>query len=126
MTLRTSFEQTWISFPQGCYLPNINAFRPVVHEKLKIFEDLSKFSLFCPFLNKSESPSPKLVSYHVWLKLSKWFLRRSHSNKSLQMLMTTDGLCWQLNSSQAFGSGELKIGHSCLFSNIFYINFNEK
>jgi len=28
---------------------NISAFRPLVHEK-KIFEDLSKFSLFCPLL----------------------------------------------------------------------------
>jgi len=30
-------------------MPNINAFRPVVHEK-KIFEDLSKLSLYCPLL----------------------------------------------------------------------------
>jgi len=30
-------------------MPNINAFWPVVHEK-KIFEDLTKFSLFCPLL----------------------------------------------------------------------------
>jgi len=43
---------------------NINAFRPLVHEK-KIFEDLSKFSLFCPktgqplYLNISESPFPQ-------------------------------------------------------------------
>jgi len=50
-------------------MPNINAFRPVVHEK-KIFEDLSKFSFFCPllgpkrgqplYLNKSESPPPSI------------------------------------------------------------------
>jgi len=43
---------------------NINAFWLVVHEK-KIFEDLSKFSLFSPkrgqplYLNKLESPFPK-------------------------------------------------------------------
>jgi len=43
------YEQTWISLPQGYPMPNINAFRPVVHEK-KIFEDLSKFSIFCPLL----------------------------------------------------------------------------
>jgi len=58
---------------------NINAFRPVVHEK-NIFEDLLKFSLFSPllgpkrcqplYLNKYESPSPKHVSYQVWLKLA--------------------------------------------------------
>jgi len=37
-------------------MPNINAFRPMVHTK--IFEDLSKFFLIQPlYLNKSESPS---------------------------------------------------------------------
>jgi len=50
-------------------MSNINAFPPVVHEKM-IFEDLSKVSLFCPlvgptsgqplYLNKSESPFPKM------------------------------------------------------------------
>jgi len=55
----TSFD---ISLPQGCSMPNINPFWPMVHE-MKIFEDLSKCSLFCPllgqtlYLNKSESPS---------------------------------------------------------------------
>jgi len=44
------------------------------------FEDLSKFSLLSPhwapkgaspfIFNKSESPSYKQVSYHVWLKLA--------------------------------------------------------
>jgi len=48
----------------------INAFQPLVHEK--IFEDLSKFSLFCPllgpkrsqpfYLTISESPSPGMFS----------------------------------------------------------------
>jgi len=56
-------------------MPNINAFRPVIHEK-NTFEDLSNFSLFCPhwglkrgkplYLNKNESSSPKHVSYEVW------------------------------------------------------------
>jgi len=72
MTPGTSFEQTLISLPKGCSLPNIKSFRPVVHEK-KIFEDLTKFSLFSPlmgpkrgqplFMNKSESPSLKHVSH---------------------------------------------------------------
>jgi len=58
---------------------NIKAFLPVVHEK-KIFEDLTTFSLFYPFLgpkrgqplywNKSESPFPNHVFHHVWLKLA--------------------------------------------------------
>jgi len=60
-------------------MPNINAFWSAVHEK-KIFEDLSKVSLFCLllgpkggqplYLNKSESPSSNHVSYQVWLKLA--------------------------------------------------------
>jgi len=33
-------------------MPNINVFRPVVHE---IFEDLSKFSLFYPLLGPKRS-----------------------------------------------------------------------
>jgi len=48
MTLGTLFEQTRISLPQGCSMLNVNAFRPVVHEK--IVEDLSKYALFCPLL----------------------------------------------------------------------------
>jgi len=69
-------------------MPNINAFWPVVHEK-KIFEDLSKLSLFCPkrgqplYLNISEFPSPKHDSYQVWLKLAQWFLRRSQLKEKL-------------------------------------------
>jgi len=62
-----------ISLPQGCSMPNINAFRPVVYEK-KIF---ITFSLFCPnrgqplYLNKSESPSPKHVSPPSLVKTGK-------------------------------------------------------
>jgi len=57
--------------------------------------------LFCPFLgpkrgqtlclNKSESTSPKHVSYRVWLKLAHWFLRRSRLKKT----PTTGGFWWQ-------------------------------
>jgi len=73
-------------------MPDINALRPVVHEK-NIFEDLTEVSFFCPlfasksgqhlYFNKSESPSPKHVSYQVWLKLAYWFLRRSHLNQKV-------------------------------------------
>jgi len=57
----------------------------VVHEK--IFEDLSTLSFFAPywaskgaspFIWTNLSPSPKHLSYQVWLKLAYWFLRRSH------------------------------------------------
>jgi len=94
MTLGTSIEQTWIPLPQGCSLPNINAW-PVVHEK--IFEDLSKLSLLYPllghkrgqplYLNTSESSFPKHVSHQVWLKLAKWFLRRSCLNENVNKRM---------------------------------------
>jgi len=49
VTPYTLFEQTGISLPQGCSVSNSNVYRPVVHEK-KLFEDLSKISLFCPLL----------------------------------------------------------------------------
>jgi len=35
------------------------------------------------YLNKSEFPSPKHVSYQVWLKLAWWFLRRSRLKKKV-------------------------------------------
>jgi len=67
------FILTKITLPQGCSMPIINAFLPVVHEK--IFFNLSTFSLFYPllgpkrgqplYLNKSESPSRKHVSYQA-------------------------------------------------------------
>jgi len=41
-------------------MPNINAFWPVVHEK-KTFKDLSKFSLFCPFLGPKRGQPLYLV-----------------------------------------------------------------
>jgi len=69
MVTEILFGQTLISLPQEYSMPNINKFRPLVHEK--IFEDLSKLSLFCPlldpkrgqplYLNKSESPSSKNI-----------------------------------------------------------------
>jgi len=34
-------------------------------------------------LYKSESPSPKIGSYQVWLKLAWWFLRRSRLKEKL-------------------------------------------
>jgi len=99
----TSFEQTCISLPQVCSMPNIKAFQPVVHEK-KMFEDLTKFSLFCPllgpkggqplYLNKSEFPYAKHVSYQVWLKLAMWFLRRSRLKEKADVGRTTDDAPW--------------------------------
>jgi len=69
----------------ACFPPSLVEIGQVVHEK-KMFEDLTKFSLFCPllglkrgqplFMHKSESPSLKHVSHQVWLKLAMWFVRR--------------------------------------------------
>jgi hypothetical protein len=65
---------------------------------LKIF---SVFLLFCDYLplekgnplhlNNLESPSPKDDLCQVWLKLAKWFWRRSQKCKSLQTDKQTDG-----------------------------------
>jgi len=87
-------------------MPNIKAFWLVVHEK-KIFEDLTKYSVFCPllgpkrgqplYLKKSESPSPNHVSCQVWLKLAKWFVRRSRLKEKVNRRTDrqTDKLRWQ-------------------------------
>jgi len=99
-------------------MPNVNAFRPVVHEK-KIFEDLSKLSLLCPllgpkrgqplYLNKSDSPSSKHVSYQLWLKLAKWFLRRSRLKEKVDARRTTDRRTLRHGiSSHGLWPGELK------------------
>jgi len=69
--LRVLFEQTWILSPKASFIPNINTFQPVVHEK-KIFEYLSKFSLFFPLLG-SKRPAP--LFEQIWIPiLQVWFL----------------------------------------------------
>jgi len=85
MALGTSFEQIEYHDPlpkDDPTIQNINAFRPVFHifTEKKIFEDLSKFYLFCPLLGpkkcqplylkkkRKESSFPKHVSYQMWLK----------------------------------------------------------
>jgi len=61
---------------------NIVLFGAAVFEK-KAFLKFIKIFLILPlmgpalYLHKSESPSPKHVSHHVWFKLAKWFLTRS-------------------------------------------------
>jgi len=49
-------------------VPNIKAFRPVVHEK--IVEDLTIFSLFCPWLGPKRSHVPCQISKHS----GQWFM----------------------------------------------------
>ena len=85
-----SFEQTWIPFTQGCFVPRLVEIGPMVLEKkiLKIRECV--FSLFHNYLplekggalhlNKFESPPPKDALCQVWLKLTQWFWRRRFLN----------------------------------------------
>jgi len=81
-------------------MPNINAFRSVVHE---IFEDLLTFSLFCPllgqplYLNRSESPTPNHVSHQLWLKLAKWFVRRSRLKEKVNRRTDEQMDGWRTN-----------------------------
>ena len=72
-----SSEQTGISFTEGCFVWRFFEISPVVLEKF-----INVFSLFpylfplrkgvALYLNKLESPSPKVVLRHVWLKLAQW------------------------------------------------------
>jgi len=73
MSPGTSFEHISISLPQGHSMPNINAFRKVVHEKKIVLRFINIF-LILPLLgqpldlNKSESPFARDTSYQIWLK----------------------------------------------------------
>ena len=65
----SSFEQTWIPFTQGCFVPRLVEIGPVVLEKKILKFRKCVFSLFRNYLplekgwalhlNKLESPSPK-------------------------------------------------------------------
>ena len=82
----SSFEQTWIPFTQGCFVPRLVEIGPVVLEKKILKFRKCVFSLFRNYLplekgwalhlNKLESPSPKDALCQVWLKLAQWFWRR--------------------------------------------------
>ena len=84
----SSFEETWNSFTQQCFVPRLVEIGLVVLEE-------SNFSRQCIFaihnylplekgrvllLNKLESPSLKGALCHVWLKLSQWFWTRRFLN----------------------------------------------
>ena len=76
-----SFEQTWIPFTQGCFVPSLVEFG-----KRRFLNFINLFSLFLimspwkrtgPFFwTKLESPSPKDALCQVWLTLTLWFWRR--------------------------------------------------
>ena len=85
----SSFEQTWIPFIHGCFVPSLVEIGLVVLEK-RIFIFINVFSLFRSYLplekdralhlNKLEFPSPKDAFCQVWLKLVQWFCRRRFLN----------------------------------------------
>jgi len=82
-------------------MPNINAFRPVIHGTT-IYQNFPYFAPYWAqkgasplYLNKSESPCSKYVSYQLWLKLAWWFLRRSRLKEKVDDGQTTDSAPWQ-------------------------------
>ena len=80
------FEQNWIPFTQGCFVPSLVKISQVVLEKKMFFNFVNVFSLFLNYLplekggalhlNKVEYPSPKDAMCQIWLKLAQWFWRR--------------------------------------------------
>jgi len=88
-------------------MPNIKTFSSVVHEK-KIFDRFNKIVFILPLIGpqkgpaplfeQSESSSPNHVSHQVWLKLAKWFVRRSCLKEKVNRRTdrrTPDKLRWQ-------------------------------
>ena len=80
------FEQTWISFTQGCFLPSLDETGQVHGSGETDFLNFANvFSLchnYLPFekdgalhLNKLKFPSSKYELCQVWLKLAQWFWR---------------------------------------------------
>ena len=77
-----SFEQIWIPFTQGCFVPSLVENGPLVLGK-NFVNVFSLFHNYVPLkkvgalhLNKCEFFLPKYVLCQVWLKLVKWLLRR--------------------------------------------------
>ena len=82
-TKNTLYQQTWIPFTQGCFVPSLVEIGQVDLEKT-IFKFLNVFSFFPYYLplekrglhfNKFESPSPKNALCQDWMK-SLWFWKR--------------------------------------------------
>ena len=74
-----SFEQTWITLTQRCFVPSLVEIGPLVLEK-KILKFVNVILQFCNYLplenggalhlNRLDSPFPKDKLYHVLLKLA--------------------------------------------------------
>ena len=84
----SSFQQTWILFTQGCFVPSLVEIGQVVLERIFKFRQcifaISQLSPLVkgrvPSLNKFESPSSEDAFCQVWLKLAQWFWRRRFFN----------------------------------------------
>ena len=70
-----SFEQIWIPFTQGCFVPSLVEIGPVVFRNYLPLEKGGAFHF-----NKLESPSPNDALCPVWLKLAVWSWRNIFLN----------------------------------------------
>ena len=93
----SSFEQIWIPFTRGYFVPSLVEIRPVVLE-MKIVRScqfifiISQLSPLWKkrgplFVKKLWFPFPRDTLCNVWLKLAQWYWGRRWKVKSLQ----TDG-----------------------------------
>ena len=88
-----SFEQTWISFIQECFVPSLVEIGLVVLEEF-FFYFVNEFPIFHYYfplengqvlhLKKLESCWPKHALCQVWLKLAPWFWRKRFLKISLK------------------------------------------
>ena len=94
-----SFENTWITFSQGCFVPNLVDIGSG-EEDFKVCQYIITLLLLTPLGKepsssfekkpKLESPSPKDALYQVWLKLAQWFWRRRRKcEKWMTTMLTT-------------------------------------
>ena len=67
------FEQTWIPFTQGCFEPSLVEISSVILAKKILKISFKHFNYFAII-------SPKNALWHVWLKLTQWFIRRIFLN----------------------------------------------
>jgi len=90
MTLGTLFGHTWSSLSQGCSMPNINVFRPVVHEKSYQNLPYSVPKGASPFIWTNLNPHPQACFLPSLIEIGLVVLEK----KSFQRRRTTDAAPW--------------------------------
>ena len=90
-----SFEQTLISFTQGCFVPSLVEIGPLVLDFQNSFMYFRYFVIFSPWKRAwpfiwTNSPSPKDALCQVWLKLTQGFRRRRRKCEKFSTTTTTD------------------------------------